>query len=168
MYQSRRSGGGKSINTSGGNQGTGHSSGCNSGPEDDTHMEETSTSPHDRKEIEHIGMKHAREYEEERERTVKDVSTKNLGYDLHSTAPDGKNRYIEVKARAYRDPVLLTSNEWSVAKELKDDYFLYIVLNAATQPELYIIQNPTDKVSPMEDVRYQVPLSEITAHGIPV
>ncbi|MYH83915.1 DUF3883 domain-containing protein [Candidatus Poribacteria bacterium] len=163
-----RSRGGKGINTPNRNRDTSHSSGRSGGTEDDTHMVETSTSPHDRKEIEHIGMKHAREYEEERERTVKDVSTKNLGYDLHSTAPDGKNRYIEVKARAYRDPVLLTSNEWSVAQELKDDYFLYIVLNAATQPELYIIQNPTDKVSPMEDVRYQVPLSEITAHGIPV
>ena len=46
-------------------------------------------------------------------------------------------------------------------------HFIYVVLNATTQPERYIIQNPTDKVAVDEryDVRYQVPFSEITEHG---
>lgn len=115
-------------------------------------------------------MERARRYEEERGRTVEDVSAENLGYDLRSTAPGNKIRYIEVKARDARALVVLTSNEWSVAEWLKDDYFLYVVLNASTQPELYIIQNPADVVRTEErvDIRYQVPLSEIMEHGIPV
>lgn len=175
-YQPRRGGsgtrprGGKGINTPSGNRGTGHSSGRSDGTEDNTHMEETGTSAQARKEIERIGMEHARCHEEEEDCTVEDVAAENLGYDLRSTTPDGKIRCIEVKARADRAFVLLTSNEWSIAKELKDDYFLYVVLNAVTQPELYIIQNPADEISTVEqiDVRYQVPLSEITEHGIRV
>ena len=128
-------------------------------------MDETDTSPHTRKEVEHAGMRHAHRYEKKEGRTPKDVSSENRGYDIYSTSPDGKNRCIEVKARDNHAFVVLTSNEWSVAKQLKDTYFLYVVLNARTQPELYIIQNPTDKVSPVEDIRYQVPLSEIEEHG---
>ena len=163
--RSRRDNG---INASSGNRGAGHSSGRSDGTEENTHMEETGTSAQARKEIEHIGMEYACQHEEKQGCTVEDVSTENLGYDLRSTTPNGEIRCIEVKARADRAFVLLTSNEWSIAKELKDDYFLYVVLNAATQPELYIIQNPADEISTVEqiDVRYQVPLSEITEHGI--
>ena len=134
----------------------------------ETHINATDTSPQDRREIERIGMEHARHYEEGKGHTVEDVSTENLGYDLHSTTPKGEIRYIEVKARAERAPVVLTSNEWSVAEQLENDYFLYVVLDAATQPDLYIIRNPADVVSPIRDIRYQVPLSEITEHGIRV
>ena len=141
------------------------------GGRDDTdgeiQSEETETSSHARKEIEHIGMEHARRYEEKQGRIVEDVSAENLGFDLRSASPDNKIRCIEVKARADRAFVILTSNEWSVAEQLKDNYFLYVVLNAVTQPELYIIQNPADAINAVEqvDVRYQVPLSEITEHG---
>ena len=129
--------------------------------------EETETSSQARKEIEHIGMEHARRYEESQGCTVEDVSTENLGFDLRSTTSDGEIRYIEVKARAERALVVLTSNEWHTAEQLKDDYFLYIVLNAVTQPELYIIQNPADAINAVEqvDVRYQIPLLEITERG---
>ena len=173
-YQSRPSGSGthprsgKAINTPSGNRGAGYSSSRSGDTGGGTHIEATDTSPHARKEIENIGMEHARRHEEERGRTVEDVSAENLGFDLRSTTSDGEIRCIEVKARAESAPVALTSNEWNTAKQLKDDYFLYVVLNAATQPELYIIQNPTDVVSPVQDVRYQVPLSEITEHGKPV
>lgn len=159
---------GKAINTPNRNRGTDHSSGRNSGRKDDTRMDETDTSPQVRKEVEDAGMKHAHCYEKKEGRTPEDVSSENRGYDIYSTSPDGKNRCIEVKARDNHASVVLTSNEWSVAKQLKDTYFLYVVLNARTQPELYIIQNPADKVAVDEryDVRYQVPLSEITEHGI--
>ena len=113
-------------------------------------------------------MEHACRHEDEQDCTVEDVSAENLGYDLRSTPPNGKIRHIEVKARADRALVVLTPNEWSVAKQLKNDYFLYVVLNASTQPELYIIQNPTDVISTVQNVTYQVPLSEITEHGIRV
>lgn len=175
-YRSRPSGGrtrpqsGKAINTPSGNRGTGYSSSRSGNTGGETHIEATDTSPRVRKEVEHAGMKHAHHYEKKEGRTPEDVSSENLGYDIYSTSPDGKNRCIEVKARDNYVSVVLTSNEWSVAKQLKDNYFLYVVLNARTQPELYIIQNPADVVRTEEriDIRYQVPLSEITEHGIPV
>ena len=162
-----RSRGGKAINTPNGNQGMGHSSRHSSGKEDNTHMGATDTSSHDRKEVEHAGMKRACRHEKKEGRNPKDVSLESHGYDIYSTSPDGKNRCIEVKARDGHGFVGLTSKEWSVAKQLKDNYFLYVVLNARTQPELYIIQNPADVVRTEEqiDVRYQVPLSEIKEHG---
>ncbi len=158
---------GKAINTPNRNRGTDHSSRHSSGRKDDTHMDETDTSPHARKEVEDAGMKYAHCYEKKKKRTPEDVSSENRGYDIYSTSPDGKNRCIEVKARAKRALVVLTSNEWKTAEQLKDSYFLYVVLNAETQPELYIIQNPADKVAVDEryEVRYQVPLSEIEEHG---
>ena len=156
-------------NTSSGESGV-ESHGENSSKETELPAKDTYTSPHARKEIENIGMEYARCYEKKQDRTPKDVSSENRGYDIYSTSSDGKNRCIEVKARADRALVVLTFNEWSVAEQLKDDYFLYVVLNASTEPELYIIQNPTDKVAVDKryDVRYQVPLSEITEHGEPV
>ena len=124
--------------------------------------------PHARKEIEDAGMKHAHRHEEKNGCTVEDVSAKNLGYDLRSKTPGGGIRYIEVKARDGRGSVVLTSNEWSKAEVLNDDYFLYVVLNAATHPQLYIIRNPANAIRAVAqvEVRYQVPLSEIREHGV--
>ena len=130
-----------------------------------TETDQADTPLPNRLEIEQIGMEYATRHEEESGCTVEDVSAENLGFDLRSKTSDGKVRCIEVKARSDRAPVVLTSNEWFRAKQLKDDYFLYIVLNAATQPQLYIIQDPAnqiDGIRQVTEVRYQVPLSEIT------
>ena len=130
-----------------------------------TETDEADTSLLSKLEIEQIGMEYATHHEEGQGRTVEDVSAKNLGFDIRSKTSDGKVLCIEVKARSDRAPVVLTANEWFRAKQLKDDYFLYIVLNAATQPKLYIIQDPANQianVTQVTEVRYQVPLSEIT------
>lgn len=122
----------------------------------------------DKLKIERIGMEYATHYEEAQGCIVTDVSQENLGFDIRSKTPDGKIRCIEVKARAEYAPVILTSNEWLMAKQLKEDYFLYVVLNAKTQPELITIQNPSEKITGIKqitDVRYQVPLSEIKHNG---
>lgn len=115
--------------------------------------------------IERIGMEEARRYEEARGWRVEDVAAENVGFDLRSTAPDGKTiRCIEVKARSEDAPVVLTKNEWFRARLLKDSYFLYVVLNAATDPELHIIQDPANSlrnVQEIAEVRYHIPLSEI-------
>jgi len=81
------------------------------------------------------------------------------------TDPDsGQKRYIEVKARAKVGPVALTQNEWFKANRFGPDYYLYVVLNAATRPELYIIQDPASNLQPEErvEVRYWVRVEEIT------
>jgi superfamily II DNA or RNA helicase len=110
-------------------------------------------------EIEAIGMQVAMQYEREHGRNPEDVSAENIGYDIRSTSPLGEVRYIEVKARATTGAIVLTPNEWLMAQRLGNEYWLYVVENAATQPQLCIIQNPAAKLQPeevVEVVRYVV------------
>jgi hypothetical protein len=68
-------------------------------------------------------------------------------------------RYIEVKARARDGAVSLTPNEWLMAQRLKEEYWLYVVTNAVSSPELYLIQNPAARLEPDKEidiVRYVV------------
>lgn len=110
-------------------------------------------------EIEAIGMQVAMEYERRRGAEPVDVSQENCGYDIRSTSPDGTVRYIEVKARATTGAIVLTRNEWINAQRFGDDYWLYVVEHAATQPQLYLIQNPVENLNPepiAETVRFLV------------
>ncbi|MGQ9513423.1 DUF3883 domain-containing protein, partial [Thermodesulfitimonas sp.] len=110
-------------------------------------------------EIEQIGMEVALNYEREQGREPEDVSARALGYDIRSVDPAGHYRYIEVKARAGTGAVALTPNEWLMANRLGDEYWLYVVENAASSPVLYTLQNPAAKLSPeevVETVRYVV------------
>ena len=77
---------------------------------------------------------------------------KNLGFDIRSSSPDGKIRYIEVKARSRTGEIAITPNEWLMAARLRDEYWLYVVENAATNPQLYCIQNPKDTLKAIEEV----------------
>ena len=118
--------------------------------------------------IERIGMEMATEYEINNGRVPEDISAENLGFDIRSTDKNRNARYIEVKARAETGAVALTQNEWFKANRFKDDYFLYVVMNAARKPQLYIIQNPAENLEPeekVEVVRYVVPFKEIMEKG---
>jgi hypothetical protein len=97
-------------------------------------------------------MQIAMNFEFSHGRNPEDVSLQNLGFDIRSRASDGSYRYIEVKARAREGKIALTPNEWLMANRLKDEYWLYIVVNVATKPELYTIQNPASKLEPSEEV----------------
>ena len=110
-------------------------------------------------EIEAIGMQVAMQYEREHGRNPEDVSAKNVGYDIRSTSPLGEVRYIEVKARATTGAIVFTPNEWLMAQRLGNDYWLYIVAHAASEPHLHTIQNPAAKLRPeeqVETVRYVI------------
>lgn len=114
-------------------------------------------------EIERIGMEVAMAYERMQGRIPEDVSGQNLGYDIRSVSKDGEVRYIEVKARATTGDVALTPNEWFKAKRFREQYWLYVVENAAISPTLYIINNPAEKlevVEKVETVRFIVPIDE--------
>ncbi|MHA1829291.1 MAG: DUF3883 domain-containing protein, partial [Candidatus Heimdallarchaeaceae archaeon] len=80
------------------------------------------------------------------------------GYDIKSKK--GKElRYIEVKGRARVAKIVLTPNEWIKANRFKENYWLYVVANCSTKPELYLIQNPASKLKPnqvVEITRYIV------------
>ena len=119
-------------------------------------------------EIERIGMEFSMEFERKNNRTPEDVSVQNLGFDIRSKDQIGLVRYIEVKARAANGAVALTQNEWFKAKRFKDEYYLYAVMNAINEPQLYVILNPAENLEPeekIEVVRYVIPFREIDAKG---
>jgi len=120
------------------------------------------------REIERIGMDISMKYERENGRFPEDVSLEKLGFDIRSRYTDGKVIYIEVKARAGLANVSLTQNEWFKAKRFKDDYYLYVVLNARSRPELYIVQNPAESLEPEEnlEVRYIISYEDVKKRGV--
>jgi len=114
------------------------------------------------KEIEKIGMQIAKEYEESQKRKPEDVSKENLGFDIRSK-DENEIRYIEVKARKDENFITLTPNEWFKAKRFKEEYWLYVVANAGSNPVLYIINNPVENLKPQEKieiVRFLIPAKE--------
>lgn len=88
-------------------------------------------------------------HEEQRDWKVVSVEKSSRGYDLisrraHPEDPETavEVRFIEVKGRAFVGDVSLTPNEYKAAERLKHEYWLYVVYNCATSPELHIIQDP--------------------------
>ncbi len=109
-------------------------------------------------EVEAIAMQVVMSYERQQGREPKDASAENLGFDIRSAGSDG-TRYIEVKGRAAVGSVALTRNEWIKARRFASDYWLYIVVNCRTQPQLYVLNNPSAVLQPEEElevVRYIV------------
>jgi superfamily II DNA or RNA helicase len=118
-------------------------------------------------EIEKIGMNIVMEYEKSQGREPEDVSKENLGYDIRSK---GKNeiRYIEVKTRKDEGSIALTLNEKNYAERFKEQYWLYVVYNAASNPELLIINNPAEKLKMEEkkEVRFIITSEECKKKAI--
>jgi hypothetical protein len=80
---------------------------------------------------------------------VESVEHENRGFDLLARRPtpdDPENgmqvRFIEVKGRATVGEVGLTRNEYKTAQRLGADYWLYVVYNCATTPEMHAVQDP--------------------------
>jgi superfamily II DNA or RNA helicase len=100
-------------------------------------------------EIEKIAVRSVIEYEEARGWKVQSVEDENRGFDLISRKPHPEDpetaievRFIEVKGRARVAEVALSTNEYKTAERLKKDYWLYVVFNCASKPEIHIIQDP--------------------------
>ncbi len=100
-------------------------------------------------EIERIAVQEAIKHEEARGCTVESVESENKGFDLISRRYDSidpallvEYRYIEVKGRAGVGGIGLTSNEYKTAERLKKDYWLYVVYNCGSSPEVHAIQDP--------------------------
>ncbi len=103
-------------------------------------------------EIEKIGMDIAMEFERNNGRIPEDVSSQNLGYDIRSYDNQVNYRYIEVKARSQEGVLVLTPNEWLMAQRLKDEYWIYVVINAGSKPKLFLIQNPAEKLESKKEI----------------
>ncbi len=115
-------------------------------------------------EIERIAVEVATRCEEARGWEVESVEKDNRGFDLVSRPKSEESpksevrspqygtsdyglgttavRFIEVKGRAGVGIVALSPNEYKTAERLGEDYWLYVVFNCATEPELHIIRNP--------------------------
>jgi hypothetical protein len=119
-------------------------------------------------EVEAIAMQATMTYEQAQGRAPEDVSKENLGFDVRSSGKDGQRRYIEVKGRAGCGSVALTQNEWFKAQRFSEEYYLYAVLNTASSPALYTIQNPAAVLRPEQEVevRYLVSLRDILERGL--
>jgi superfamily II DNA or RNA helicase len=89
-------------------------------------------------ETELTAMRIVMEHEQSKGRQVYDVHAKNLGYDITSLDVNtGELRLIEVKGLAGpAGTILLTPNERRVAEDRRDCYWLYIVTDCDTQPQL--------------------------------
>jgi len=122
------------------------------------------------KEIEAIAMTVAMEYERKCARNPSDVSAENLGFDIRSQDESGELRYIEVKGRAGVGSIWLTPNEWHMAQRFGSDYWLYIVANATSRPQLHLVQDPAKNLSTVEEkaiVRYIVSVGSWKEAAIP-
>ena len=116
-------------------------------------------------EVEKAAMLHVIETERSAGRNPIDVSKENLGFDVRSEGAASALRYIEVKGRAAEGAVWLTPNEWQMAARFGSNYWLYVVFNAKTNPELKKIQDPAANLPVVEEkevVRYVVPFDSIT------
>ena len=100
-------------------------------------------------EIEKIAVKAVTEYEEARGWKVESVEDENRGFDLISRKPHPEDpqtaievRFIEVKGRSHIGEIALTTNEFKTAERLKKDFWLYVVFNCASMPEIHLIRDP--------------------------
>jgi superfamily II DNA or RNA helicase len=100
-------------------------------------------------EIERLAVAEAVRYERSLGWEVTSVESENRGYDLlsrkqHPSEPGAyiASRFIEVKGRRDVGEVALSSNEFKTAQRLGADYWLYVVYNCGTNPEIHTIQDP--------------------------
>ena len=99
--------------------------------------------------IEQVAVRTAIAFEEARGCRVESVESDTRGFDLISRqqmpnveGEQSETRFIEVKGRAAVGEIALTANEYKTAQRLGDDYWLYVVFNCASQPQVSTIQNP--------------------------
>jgi hypothetical protein len=100
-------------------------------------------------EIEKIAVQAVTAHEEAKGWVVTSVEKENRGFDLISRKPHPEDsqtaievRFIEVKGRAAVGEIALTTNEYKTAERLKNDFWLYVVFNCGTKPEIHSIQDP--------------------------
>ncbi len=99
--------------------------------------------------IERIAVEMVKAHEEARGWKVESVEKDNRGFDLISRKPHPEDpqtaievRFIEVKGRATVGEVALTTNEYKTAERLKKDYWLYVVFNCGSTPQIQVVRDP--------------------------
>ena len=110
-------------------------------------------------------MRVAMEYERNNGRLPVDVSKTGVGYDVRSEGAKGQVRYIEVKGHASTGDVTLYYTEWQMAHRMGEEFFIYEVDHALTDPQPRIIQDPVGMgIEPVERVvEYHIPAEQLRA-----
>jgi superfamily II DNA/RNA helicase len=107
--------------------------------------------------VEAVAIRLSTAHEESASAHVRDVSTAMRaraaglsdwpGFDLFSQRPNEPPRCIEVKGRADTGEVFMTDNEWAKAANLRERYWLFVVLDCATPaPRLLRVRDPFDRL----------------------
>jgi len=116
-------------------------------------------------EVEAIAMGEAISFEENAGRTVEDIHEKDLGYDLSSVDPkSGELRLIEVKGLSGSGgTILLTPNEYRIAQDRRDCYWLYVVTDCKSRPNLTPRKDPANcPWEPIQKIQhYLLPLAKL-------
>jgi len=118
-------------------------------------------------EVEAIAMLESIRYEENAGRRVEDVHERDLGYDLSSVDPkSGELRLIEVKGLSRSDgSILLTPNEFRVAQDRRDCFWLYVVTDCKTaNPRIQPHKDPAAyHWEPVQKIEhYLLPIAKLT------
>ena len=119
--------------------------------------------------VESAAMRVAMEYEQGHDRLPVDVSKTGVGYDVRSEGADSEVRYIEVKGHVSTGDVTLYYTEWQMAHRMGDEFFIYEIDHALTDPQMRIVQDPAGKgIEPTErTVEYYIKAEELRAVALP-
>lgn len=75
------------------------------------------------------------------------LTTPHPGFDVLSHRSDGTRRCIEIKGRARRGNIHISTNEWAVAANRREEYWLYVVFDCASaSPRVVTVQDPFQKL----------------------
>lgn len=97
---------------------------------------------------------------------VADTQGDGLGYDIVSYDIDSggvvSEIYIEVKTTtgSIDTPIYISANEYNIALQKGDQYYIYRVFNYKKDPELKIIKNPLDSIADQQVVNYRLTFKE--------
>jgi hypothetical protein len=70
---------------------------------------------------------------------------------------------VEVKGRSGTQAVEMTSNEWAQAANHRDRYWLYVVYNCDTVPQLYCVPDPFGRLLARQTGAVRIKASDVIA-----
>lgn len=128
-------------------------------------------------EVERIAMEIAIAHEISQGADVRDVSvpekarvaglTDYPGFDVLSKRHAGDERAIEVKGRVGTGDVELTENEWAKAINLRDRYWLYVVVDCGSPtPRLLRVQDPFMRLLAREQASFNIRYADVVKNAI--
>jgi hypothetical protein len=100
-------------------------------------------------EVERAGVAAVMEYERAHGREPEEMPPLNPGFDVQSVDEDERVRLIEVKATAAvwgERGVAMSSMQFDIALKKREDFWLYVVDRALSDPSVHPINDPASKV----------------------